>query len=73
MKRIRRIAGTLVLGSMILPVSMVATGCSEGTEVQLQQAPPVDIPANQPVPPEPTKGGGAGSSGNMQFNPGASS
>lgn len=55
-----------------LPMPFVG-GCSEGTEVTVQPAPPVQAPPPSALPEDPKKGGGAGSSGNMNFNPGASS
>jgi len=50
----------------------LSIGCGEGTEVQLQPAPPVQAPPPQPVPKAVKQGGGPNSSGRMQVNPGAS-
>jgi hypothetical protein len=68
MSQLQRILGLATLTGFVATLSI---GC-EGTDVKLQDAPPVKAPAPVPIPKDVKKGGGAGSSGNMQTNPGAS-
>jgi hypothetical protein len=62
----------LVLGALAPAVLLSTVGCGESTEVPLKTAPAVSAPPPTSIPKEPQKGGGAGSSGNMNRNPGAS-
>jgi len=61
------------LATLALPVGVAAPGCGEGTKVSLQPAPRVEPTPSQPVPTDPKKGGGPGSSGHAKRNPGANS
>jgi hypothetical protein len=59
-------------GSMFAALAigwLAGAGCDNST-VTLERADPVSIPAAKPVPATPQEGGGAGSSGNMNRNPG---
>lgn len=68
MSQFQRLIGLATLAGFAATLSI---GC-DSTEVKLQPAPPVAAPPPQPVPKDVKKGGGPGSSGNMQTNPGAS-
>jgi hypothetical protein len=48
-------------------------GCSDTSNPKIIDAPPAQPGATTPVPKDIKQGGGAGSSGNMKKNPGASS
>jgi hypothetical protein len=68
--RLARILCCVGLLAGSLPMTV---GCGESTDMQVEKAPPV--PETPPTPPptgETKKFGGAGSSGSMNQNPGAS-
>ncbi|GIW86586.1 MAG: hypothetical protein KatS3mg108_0910 [Isosphaeraceae bacterium] len=68
-----RLARMLCLLSLVTGAAPVLVGCSEGTEIAVEKAPPVQAPP--PVAPpsgEIKKFGGAGSSSAMTQDPGAS-
>jgi len=67
--RIKQVFGLAILLGF---ATTMTVGCGGGTDVPLKQEPVFTPPPAQPLPKEPKKGGGAGSSGNMKFNPGAS-
>jgi len=66
MRALRLLLAAIVAAPVLLP----AAGCGNGTDVQLINAPPVKAPPPQPVPADAKKGGGKGSSGHMNRNPG---
>ncbi len=68
-----RLVRFLSLSALLIGVVPFTVGCGESTEVAVQPAAPVAIPPATPLPADKTKGGGAGSSGNSNFNPGANS
>jgi hypothetical protein len=72
--RIRRALILPTLVAVALPLSLLMVGCGAGdTNIQVKDAPPVQPGETKPLPADVKKGGGKGSSGNMKFNPGASS
>jgi hypothetical protein len=68
-----RIKTCLVAAALAGLAVASSIGCSESTNVPLTSAPAVQAPPPQPVPKDIKKGGGSGSSGNMNRNPGADS
>lgn len=66
----RKLIGLATLAAFTLTC---AWGCDQGTDVQLAPAQPTKLEGPKPLPKEPKKGGGPGSSGNMGKNPGANS
>lgn len=70
----RRIRNLGLCGLFLAGIVPFGAGCGESTEVPLQKAPEVTIPASTPPPTgEAKKFGGAGSSASSKMNPGASS
>lgn len=65
--RLVTLAG-FVVGMGLVTATM--SGCDSGSSVQLAPAPPETRSAPVPISKDPKKGGGAGSSGNMNMNPG---
>ena len=68
-----RLPRILCLVGLLAGVVPFTVGCNEGTEIAVEKAPPVQAPP--PVAPpsgETKKFGGAGSSGAMNQDPGAS-
>jgi hypothetical protein len=65
-----RFKTVLVFSTLAAFVATLATGCNQGTDVKLADAPPVKVESG-PLPKEVKKGGGATSSGNAKRNPGA--
>lgn len=65
--------GLVTLSGFVVGLGLIAgtiSGCDSGTNVQLAPAPPETRTAPVPVSKDPKKGGGPGSSGNMNMNPG---
>jgi hypothetical protein len=60
---------TVLVGFTVAPLA----GCNRSSEIGVKSAPAVVAPPPKPVPADVKKGGGKGSSGNMNRNPGASS
>jgi hypothetical protein len=60
----------ILTGVLVGFSAMLAGGCGESTEVPLEKTAPVAIPDAKPLPEKPQEGGGKGSSGNMNRNPG---
>jgi len=69
----RRLVVLGTLATLVTPLGVAVPGCSEGTHVTLQPAPPVEATPSKPVPTDAKKGGVPGSSGAAKRNPGASS
>jgi hypothetical protein len=67
--RVRHVVSGSVICGFLMGLSM---GCGESTEVKLAPAPAVKPLESQPLPKDPKKGGGPGSSGNSSKSPGAS-
>jgi hypothetical protein len=70
--RSKRLLVVATITTLVIPLGVAVPGCSEGTQVSLQPAPPVQATPSQPVPKDPKKGGVPGSSGQAKRNPGAS-
>lgn len=71
--RLQKGMGLVTLSGFVVGLGLVAgtmTGCDSGSNVQLAPAPPETREAPVPISKDPKKGGGAGSSGNMNKNPG---
>jgi hypothetical protein len=68
----RRLIVLGTLATLVMPLGVAVPGCSEGTNVTLQPAPPVEATPSQPQPKDPKKGG-PGFSGAAKRNPGADS
>jgi len=66
-----RIKQVLGLAMLLAFATTLAVGC-DSTTVPLQEAPPVKAGPTKELPKDPKKGGGAGSSGNMNRDPGGS-
>jgi hypothetical protein len=50
-------------------VATLAIGCSQGEEIRLAPAPPVELGKGEPLPKDTKKGGGSSSSGNFKGDP----
>jgi hypothetical protein len=70
---LKRFRKAIVFGAVLGVVTAITDGCSDGTAVKLEEAPPVKAPPPKEVPKDPRQGGGPGSSGHMTKNPGGNS
>jgi hypothetical protein len=66
--QLKNVASFLTLGAFVVSLSV---GCNQGTDIPLARVPPATPSPTKPAPKEVKKGGGPGSSGHMQVNPGA--
>jgi len=66
-----RFKTVMSLSALAAFVATLAIGCGQGTDVSLAPATPIQPAKPEPLPKDPMKGGGAGSSGNLGRDPGA--